>query len=567
VRQHSVQRFGPWRAAQPASEAISFSAYLKSSVVLVFTKLMAETSWYMIVKEDVQAVMMCIMLVPLLGAACTWDSWRRSSRWLRTAWVLAFARPFVTCAVPTRLLIDFEGVIAGDMEIITNETRAHFDLDSKLESALGGAHLVCQANPLGRIHSAMDAAGRVGGEARAKLSDLCKLTQALDDSWAVEWMTPFGDAAHAANLKCQDAREQLRRAADQAMESHEERQRAVARAKGEVDELCGQVRAMSDAMREHAGSPDPERRELQELARFAIRDGLAGLSEGLDMAVGFTTGIASFKSLWPAALSLGPGIVKGAMRAKTIVPEASLPGAFVIVLPWIYAPLTWALFNVVVQLFGDVYLLSAMALFAFYPLLISLVSLCFYINSPQRSDHLEELITIARRVEVVAVTLTVILLGTFIYSSYRRVEEAKQEHPVLRGLMKLLLKHSLEFKDFLHERYENADLVHWIQQNPEKTLRMALGGLEPVFSFVQKYVLTSVVSTDWILSRVAYEHRFEHLLTNQECLPYHASQADVEELSDGRERRLNALVVAFGGRYQEASARRKQSLLKLSTVR
>merc|ERR1719492_237164 len=133
------------------------------------------------------------------------------------------------------------------------------------------------------------------------------------------------------------------------------------------------------------------------------------MSEALELSLGATTGIASFKNLWPAALSLGPGIIKGAMRAKTIVPEASLPGAFIIILPWIYAPLAWALFNVVVQLFGNWALLGAMLSFAFYPLVISLVGMCFFVNSPQRYDHLQDLITIFRRIETLAVFLTTFL--------------------------------------------------------------------------------------------------------------------------------------------------------------
>merc|ERR1719210_683434 len=134
--------------------------------------------------------------------------------------------------------------------------------------------------------------------------------------------------------------------------------------------------------------------------------------------MGAVNGIASFQNLWPAALSLGPGIIKGAMRAKTIVPEASLPGAFIIILPWIYAPLVWALFNVVVQLFGNWALLGAMVSFAFYPLLISLVGMCFFVNSPQRHDHLEDLIALFRRIENSAVVVTVVLIVMFCYMSY-----------------------------------------------------------------------------------------------------------------------------------------------------
>ena len=47
----------------------------------------------------------------------------------------------------------------------------------------------------------------------------------------------------------------------------------------------------------------------------------------------------------PAALSIGPGLMIGSLRAKTMVPQAASAGMFVVLLPWLYAPVVWCIFN------------------------------------------------------------------------------------------------------------------------------------------------------------------------------------------------------------------------------
>jgi len=54
--------------------------------------------------------------------------------------------------------------------------------------------------------------------------------------------------------------------------------------------------------------------------------------------------------------------------------------------------------------------------------------------------------------------------------------------------------------------------------------------------------------------RVSNERRFEYLAANRECLPYDASREEIEKLQENRMRRLNGLVVAFGGAIEETQA-------------
>jgi len=75
--------------------------------------------------------------------------------------------------------------------------------------------------------------------------------------------------------------------------------------------------------------------------------------------------------------------------------------------------------------------------------------------------------------------------------------------------------------------------------------------IQPVISLYQKFLITSMMSTDWILVRVSNERRFEFLTANREYLPYDASMAQIERLQLNRRRRLDALVIAFGGAVEE----------------
>jgi len=248
------------------------------------------------------------------------------------------------------------------------------------------------------------------------------------------------------------------------------------------------------------------------------------------------------------------------MRAKSIVPEASLPGAFLVILPWIYAPLAWSLFNVIVQIFGNWALLLALVSFSIYPLLMSLV------GSPQRPTDLTDLMRILKRVELLAVTLTAALAALWVYTAYARLNAAREEHPILEYSLSFVMKESREAfnhsKKWAREHIIHFDVLDWISKHPIFAVSCVLNALQPVISFFVKFILTSMMSTDWILERVSLTRRFESLVANRDCLPYDASMAEIETLSKSRASRLDALVVAFGGaveHYQDYDVNKERS--------
>lgn len=70
----------------------------------------------------------------------------------------------------------------------------------------------------------------------------------------------------------------------------------------------------------------------------------------------------------PAALGLGPGMVNGALNVKLLTPQSALPGFVASILPWMYCPLMWCIYNFGVQAMGSVWLLMGLILLAYAPM-------------------------------------------------------------------------------------------------------------------------------------------------------------------------------------------------------
>jgi hypothetical protein len=90
--------------------------------------------------------------------------------------------------------------------------------------------------------------------------------------------------------------------------------------------------------------------------------------QGIELYVGLLYGLRGFKLMLPAALSLGPGMVQGALNVKLIVPQSSLPGFIVTLLPWMYCPLMWCIYNFAAQAMNRVWVLIGLVVLAYAPM-------------------------------------------------------------------------------------------------------------------------------------------------------------------------------------------------------
>jgi len=479
--------------------------------------------------------------------------------------LITFSVPFVTQSVPSRLLINFEDLIRGDVHMLKNEATIHYNLNHTLKHGLELASGLCGTDPMGKFEGMLHSASWAGSEAEDQMKQICGFASMLDDSPVVTQFTSWHAKAHKTVQMCKTAEETIEYARKVHASKKPQAQQTLEAAKWAVQGVCTNIKEMVFFLGRDSAGMTKKQRQIHDLASLLVNDGLAALSESLDTLVGAINGIASFKSLWTAALSLGPGIIKGTMRAKSIVPEASLPGAFLVVLPWIYAPLAWSLFNVIVQIFGNWALLFAAMSFAFYPIVMSVTGMAFFIGSPQRHNDLTDLMRILKRVEVLAVLGTALFAALWVYQAYTRINQAQEEHPILKNGLDFVMKESKEAydsgKNWATAHILHFDLLDWMMRHPIFAFSCVLNTIEPVISFYQKFLLTCMMSTDWILARVSNERRFEFLAANREYLPYDASMAEIERLQMNRMWRLFALVIAFGGAV-ETQAAEEQDLCK-----
>ena len=100
------------------------------------------------------------------------------------------------------------------------------------------------------------------------------------------------------------------------------------------------------------------------LTRLCSNRGVQQAKVDAELTIAGINACLAFKIMVPSAVSMAPGLIRGALKIKTLVPQSSLPGIFILMLPWLFCPLVWAVYNLVFQLVGDVVLLLGLLILA-----------------------------------------------------------------------------------------------------------------------------------------------------------------------------------------------------------
>ena len=96
---------------------------------------------------------------------------------------------------------------------------------------------------------------------------------------------------------------------------------------------------------------------------------LERVKESIELAVCTVHALTTFKTMSGATFALAPALIRSAMKIKTAVPQSPMTGMFIIVLPWLYSPMVWCIFNAIFQLIGTWQLLIGLVAYAFGPML------------------------------------------------------------------------------------------------------------------------------------------------------------------------------------------------------
>ena len=120
--------------------------------------------------------------------------------------------------------------------------------------------------------------------------------------------------------------------------------------------------------------------------------------------------LMGFKMMIPAAVAIAPGLMKGALAVKMLVPQSSLPGVFVVMLPWLYCPTMWCLYNFVFQLIGNPIMLCALLMLAYAPMVNVVVGEWKQISQPMNDAEILTVTKVINRYSLMANVVAVLCI-------------------------------------------------------------------------------------------------------------------------------------------------------------
>jgi len=202
---------------------------------------------------------------------------------------------------------------------------------------------------------------------------------------------------------------------------------------------------------------------------------MLSLKEVTEIGISLVHSIKSFKIMSSATFALAPALIRAAIRVKTAVPQNTISGMFVIVLPWLYSPLVWCVYNLVFQVIGNWQLLIGLLIMAYGPVMFFVIAIMKDITRPMPDKEIHVIrlmLTIAGRVKVVFGCIFV-TWGLYVYTF-------QEQEAYTSG-----------YKDYLM-----ADFT-------------TLSFLELAANIVMKYYYTTIVGVDYMLSQILSSRRYE----------------------------------------------------------
>lgn len=235
---------------------------------------------------------------------------------------------------------------------------------------------------------------------------------------------------------------------------------------GNIDAAIASARrACAQAIDALRAASDGEDAQFLEMAAIL---GAVG-KEAAGAALGISQAALAFKVILPSAASLAPGLMRGAIKVKQLVPQSSIPGMFVIVLPWLYSPLVWAVYSVVSQAVGSIWLLLGLVVLAYGFLGNFVIGAAYQVAKPMDSASFAR---VKRALSAWAALKTLVANALLLYFLVGS-GESSQLFPLLRYLI-----------------------------SPASLVAVAFAG-------AAKWLTTSVAGVDFMIGEIASQREFE----------------------------------------------------------
>ena len=206
------------------------------------------------------------------------------------------------------------------------------------------------------------------------------------------------------------------------------------------------------------------------------------VKESIEYAVCTRHALQTFKTMTGATFALAPALIRSALKVKTAVPQSPMTGMFIIVLPWLYSPLVWVVFNVVFQLIGNWQLLIGLMAFAFGPMAFFVVGVLSNVTRPFDDTEAKRMVKIFEITQGLKVTISGVFIvwGLYIFS-FRENSEYFDDYKdkIISGLSALQL----------------ANLFS---------------------TMAAKYFYTTIVGVDYMLNQILFARKHEVLMQMHE---------------------------------------------------
>jgi len=229
--------------------------------------------------------------------------------------------------------------------------------------------------------------------------------------------------------------------------------------------VCKEIRGWLD---EDVGTDAQNIEDVTEYLMLAIK-------ESSEIGISLIHSIKSFKIMASATFALAPALIRAAIRVKTAVPQNTISGMFVIVLPWLYSPLVWCIYNLVFQVIGNAQLLVGIIIVAYGPVLFFMVGVWKDITRPMPDKEIHII-----RLMMTIIGRAKIVFGSFFIGWGLWVYAFEEQSEYTNG-----------YKDYLLKDFS----------------KMAM--LELGASMLMKYYYTTIVGVDYMLNQILGSRRYE----------------------------------------------------------
>eukprot|EP00401_Gymnodinium_catenatum_P073345 CAMPEP_0117460068 /NCGR_PEP_ID=MMETSP0784-20121206/1807_1 /TAXON_ID=39447 /ORGANISM="" /LENGTH=588 /DNA_ID=CAMNT_0005253709 /DNA_START=636 /DNA_END=2402 /DNA_ORIENTATION=+ len=434
----------------------------------------------------------------LLGVArstALWEQWSESRRWTYHSAVFFFSVPFVTSLLPRSFFVNWDAADA-DINDFVVLTRKHYGIRSQIEELTDTTQDVCS----------LSVADLEKGRSRVetRINTFCKAFQGWSPGRALGWA--IGKLSHIES-GCSKAR----------------------RGAQTTEEYIKSVQEVCDGLDETVQTSFTDGQAMMTQFFGFVRENIRGAKSFFAMIYGLNQALRSFTVLWPAAIAIIPGLVQAAAVIKLMIPEATLPGLFIILLPLLYSTMSWALYNVVVETFGDPLLSVALLVFAGSPLVGSIVAGYHHIAAPMDGARAEKVFCRLERINTLLLLVGIVCFILYVVLLVKAVHEDESIAVTLYGQAK-------------------EQVISALLGNLTEPWRLALVIFTLFVNIEAKKLMTKISSGDWLLRETAQQRQFETVTKNWRDL---VSKLDIDPnkgryqaclLQKKREERLDALV-------------------------